>query len=102
MISSKVQVYLNVPFKEKDQAKALGARFNPELKQWYVPHGVDVTRFVRWLPDAAQFAITAETSAAVKKPKAKVKSAPIVQTPLPPLRALLPANADLNDPPWDV
>lgn len=28
---------LNVPYAEKDEAKALGARWNPEIKKWYAP-----------------------------------------------------------------
>ena len=30
-------VLLNVPYAEKDQAKALGAWWNNDLKKWYVP-----------------------------------------------------------------
>ncbi len=43
---------LKVPFNEKDQAKALGARWNAELKQWYVPQGLDTTPFTKWFTDA--------------------------------------------------
>ncbi len=39
---------LKVPFNEKDQAKALGAKWNVELKLWYVPLGVDSTPFEKW------------------------------------------------------
>ncbi len=42
---------LNVPFKEKDEAKALGARWNPAQRTWYVPDGLDLVNFDRWLPD---------------------------------------------------
>lgn len=27
---------LNVPYEEKDEAKSLGAKWNPELKKWYI------------------------------------------------------------------
>ena len=40
---------LNVPFREKDQAKALGARWDPELKKWFVPKGADERPFQRWI-----------------------------------------------------
>jgi hypothetical protein len=40
---------LNVPFKEKDEAKSLGARWNPATKQWYIPEGIDDTSFAKWL-----------------------------------------------------
>jgi hypothetical protein len=32
-------MFLKVPFAEKDEAKALGARWNGERKSWYVPEG---------------------------------------------------------------
>ena len=41
---------LNVPFSEKDQAKALGARWDGELKKWFVPAGQDEAPFARWFP----------------------------------------------------
>jgi hypothetical protein len=40
---------LKVPYAEKDQAKALGARWNSERKTWYVPDGVDSAPFGQWL-----------------------------------------------------
>ena len=42
--------YLNVPFAEKDQAKALGARWDNLAKQWFVPEGISAQPFVKWLP----------------------------------------------------
>lgn len=42
--------YLNVGMIEKDAAKSLGARYNPDLKKWFVPAGVDLTPFQNWLP----------------------------------------------------
>ena len=40
---------LKVPFAEKEAAKALGAKWDATKKKWYVPHGVDVQLFSRWL-----------------------------------------------------
>lgn len=40
---------LEVPFAEKDQAKALGARWNPEIKKWFVPDGVEKEKFSKWI-----------------------------------------------------
>lgn len=42
--------YLNVPFSQKDQAKALGARWDSAQRQWYVPPGVELAQFSPWLP----------------------------------------------------
>ncbi len=40
---------LNVPFEQKDQAKALGAAWQPDKKRWVVPAGRDLTPFTAWL-----------------------------------------------------
>jgi Domain of unknown function (DUF5710) len=56
-------INLKVSFSEKDQAKSLGARWNAELKLWYVPIGVDATPFTKWFSDALPVAT------ATSKPK---------------------------------
>jgi hypothetical protein len=40
---------LNVPFADKDQAKALGAQWHADQKLWVVPAGRDLTPFAAWL-----------------------------------------------------
>jgi len=40
--------YLDVPFEEKDQAKGLGARWDPAVKRWFIPPGKDPAIFERW------------------------------------------------------
>lgn len=37
------------PFAEKNQVKALGAQFDWERKVWFVPEGMDLQPFARWL-----------------------------------------------------
>ena len=41
--------FLDVPYAEKDEAKSLGARWNPTRKRWYVPDGVAAEPFEKWL-----------------------------------------------------
>ena len=41
---------LRVPYKEKDQCKRLGGKWDAALRKWYVPAGEDPTPFERWLP----------------------------------------------------
>lgn len=41
--------YLLTQFRDKDQVKALGARWDPMRRQWYVPQGLDLTPFSAWL-----------------------------------------------------
>ena len=42
--------YLNVDFSAKDQAKAQGARWDPETKKWYVPSSSNKNKFKNWWP----------------------------------------------------
>lgn len=41
---------LDVPFEEKDQAKALGAKWDAQARAWFVPEGADPLPFARWFP----------------------------------------------------
>ena len=40
---------LNVPYGEKDEAKKLGAGWNPKLKKWYVQKREDYPKFAKWI-----------------------------------------------------
>ncbi len=48
--------FLDVPFKEKDEAKALGARWDAGAKKWYAPAGTDLALFSAWLPSGNKVA----------------------------------------------
>ncbi len=45
-----MKTFIYVPFEEKERAKDLGARWDMSQQRWYVPDGVDLALFVRWLP----------------------------------------------------
>ena len=54
----QVGTWLNCPFAEKDDARALGAKWAPfaglqgpdaQVKKWFVPAGMDPTPFRRWI-----------------------------------------------------
>ena len=45
---------LKVPFAEKDEAKRLGARWDPANKVWYVKDVADLSAFARWSPAPAE------------------------------------------------
>jgi exodeoxyribonuclease VII large subunit len=47
------QTYLNVPFKDKDSAKSLGARWDSAARQWFVPEGRELAPFSAWLTGGA-------------------------------------------------
>ncbi|MDY2856707.1 MAG: DUF5710 domain-containing protein [Oscillospiraceae bacterium] len=40
---------LNIPYSEKDEAKKLGAKWNPKLKKWYVQDKKDYYKFSKWI-----------------------------------------------------
>jgi Domain of unknown function (DUF5710) len=47
------RIDLNVPFHEKDEAKALGAKWDPQRRIWYAPGNLDSARLRKWLPDTS-------------------------------------------------
>jgi hypothetical protein len=53
-----VRTYLTCPFDEKDQAKALGARWDAAKKRWYIEDPKDLAPFARWLPEGGSPAAT--------------------------------------------
>jgi phage/plasmid primase-like uncharacterized protein len=48
VIGEKI-TFINVPFNEKDEAKAFGAKWNVEARSWFVPKGLDLSKFNKWL-----------------------------------------------------
>jgi hypothetical protein len=42
------RVYLRVPYAEKDAARVLGARWDPDLRHWWIAAGVEREPFARW------------------------------------------------------
>ena len=46
-----MNVLLDVPYQEKDLAKERGARWNPNLKSWYVNDINKVGAVSRWIGD---------------------------------------------------
>jgi antirestriction protein ArdC/phage/plasmid primase-like uncharacterized protein len=52
-LASSQRQYLSVPFKEKDEVKHLGAKWDRQQQSWYVPRGVDATPFSKWAQEGA-------------------------------------------------
>lgn len=44
------RIDLSVPYQEKDEAKSLGAKWDVVNKVWFVPDGLAVSPFKKWLP----------------------------------------------------
>lgn len=45
---------ITVPYAEKEEAKALGAKWDRQERTWYVPSGVPVEPFAKWVPAPTQ------------------------------------------------
>jgi hypothetical protein len=65
------KIYLDVPYAQKDSAKALGARWDATTKKWYVPAGKDITLFVKWQTGVIDLE---SPSATATKPRSKAQS----------------------------
>ena len=82
---------LKVSFAEKDKVKALGARWDPALKVWYLENVPDLTRFAAWIPELAEYqqpngaensvSEAARTPAKERKDAASMVSGPAVVLP---------------------
>ncbi|EJG5711716.1 DUF1738 domain-containing protein [Salmonella enterica] len=61
------RTYLAVPFAEKNEAKALGAKWDKDAKSWYAPEGVDVATsgLARWSVDKANVVNSSEPKPAI-------------------------------------
>jgi len=47
-------IWLHVPYPERDEAKARGARWHVERRQWFAPSGLDHNLFAAWLEERPQ------------------------------------------------
>lgn len=45
------RTWLSVPYEEKDEAKALGARWDRDEKSWFAPAGAAMEPLKQWLPE---------------------------------------------------
>jgi hypothetical protein len=48
--AEKNRRYLDCPYSQRERAKALGALWDVGQRRWYVPNGIDILPFKRWLP----------------------------------------------------
>lgn len=46
-----LRINLDVPYREKDEAKKLGAKWDPKIKKWYVPSNIRIDKFKKWIPE---------------------------------------------------
>lgn len=102
MANSKT--YLNVPFAEKDAAKALGAKWDAINKKWYVPADKDVSLFAKWQTQS----VTPGSPATTSKPRSPASSSKTGSSAKNTTLGVITQAADKNfvaysgdEPPWD-
>jgi len=65
------KTFINVPYKQNDEAKVLGARYDRQEQSWYVPAGVDLTPFAKWSQEVVIAAPAGQTLDAAAQPTAE-------------------------------
>ncbi|MGX4642550.1 DUF5710 domain-containing protein [Massilia sp. SYSU DXS3249] len=73
-------IFLKVPYAEKDEAKALGARWNPTRKCWYVPDGKPSEPFERWIDADADAKSSAKTGSKTPSSRDAFGAKPVIGT----------------------
>lgn len=84
------KTYINVPYAEKDDAKALGAKWDANQKKWYVPEDKEVALFGKWQ------AGTLVSSATTKTTKPQKSTTAVITQPLD--KQFIAYQGD--EPPW--
>lgn len=73
------RTYLNVSFEEHKAAKALGAKWDPQRKQWYAPNSDVTVKCAQWLRKAAP----APVFNRAPPPVVEKKVGPVIATTMP-------------------
>jgi hypothetical protein len=99
---AQTKTYLTVPYAQKDEAKALGARWDASQKKWYVPADKDIALFGKW-PVISSDMLAAPTNQAPSKNTASQPpdtASPVKQgfTTYPSIDNFSAYNGD--EPPW--
>jgi exodeoxyribonuclease VII large subunit len=53
-MTSPSRIDLRVPYAQKEEAKAFGARWDRDNQTWYAPPGTDLENLKRWLPEGVR------------------------------------------------
>ncbi len=48
------RAFIEVPFRQRKEARALGAKWDRRQQSWYVPPGAELSSFAKWTDDAAK------------------------------------------------
>jgi len=80
-----MRINLNCPYAEKDEAKALGARWDPGRRVWYIVDVEDLAPFSRWIPLLGRVSKDMKTKKDVsRKPRITGTFVPLCNCTTPP------------------
>ena len=48
-MSFNKKIYLNCPYKDKEECKALGGKWDKDVRKWYITDDVDKSLFSKWI-----------------------------------------------------
>lgn len=69
-----MRIDINCPFDQKDEAKALGARWDSFHKTWYITKISNLYKFAKWVPqDVMDYHLTKIATRKKQKPQAPVE-----------------------------
>jgi phage/plasmid primase-like uncharacterized protein len=58
-VTAGERIYIKVPYREKEEAKDAGAKWDRQQQSWFIPQGVDPSLFAKWLtPEGHQSVVT--------------------------------------------
>ena len=69
---AKSKIYIDCPYNEKEEAKEYGAKWDREGRQWYIPKGIKILPFAKWL-SPEQLSNESLTKPQKKKKSQKIK-----------------------------
>ncbi|MDL2226627.1 ssDNA-binding domain-containing protein [Deltaproteobacteria bacterium OttesenSCG-928-M10] len=77
------KTFLTVPYREKETAKKLGAKWDRNAGLWYAPEGTDLTPLAKFIPEktpapAKEISPEAEFAQALEKAGLKIEGLPII------------------------
>lgn len=98
------RINLQVPYSDKDAAKRFGARWDPTLKLWYIPAGVNPEPLRQWIPAPQAANIRASCYYLAESSRDCWRCArhtPVVAIALPPGHQELYIEDDAADDHWE-
>ena len=48
-MSSYKKIYLNCPYKDKEECKAVGGKWDTDARKWYITEDIDKSLFSKWI-----------------------------------------------------